>query len=131
MGIIFLPFSSMSNVCQTLDVHPPTAGGMHALESKRAYASDLWVKETFFCVVGQLSVWLTLVDPYIGGSKPSFFMVLGSKGWWIYRDIYTTVKIPSRSLTVSFPLNSYPKPNWKGSSSNHPFFRAVGPPTPM
>ena len=51
----------MSNVCQTLDVHPPTAGGMHALESKRAYASDLWVKETFFCVVGQLSVWLTLV----------------------------------------------------------------------
>ena len=65
----------MSIVCQTLDVHPPTAGGMHALESKRAYASDLWVKETFLCVVGQLSVWLTLVAWFIASRTDGIYQV--------------------------------------------------------
>ena len=70
-GSIFLPFPPMSVVCQTtmnlLDVHPPIAGGMHALESKGHTPLICGIRIPFFCVVGQPSVWSTLVDAYIRG----------------------------------------------------------------
>ena len=46
---------------EPLDVHPPIAGGMHALESKGHTPLICGIRFPFFCVVGQPSVWSTLV----------------------------------------------------------------------
>ena len=76
-GSIFLPFPPMSVVCQTtmnpLDVHPPIAGGMHALESKGHTPLICGIRIPFFCVVGQPSVWSTLVGEYLTPFITSFW----------------------------------------------------------
>ena len=42
-------------------VHPPTAGGMHALESKGHTPLICGLRKPLLLLVGQFSVWSTLV----------------------------------------------------------------------
>ncbi len=72
----------MSITCQTTMkpwmVHPPTAGGMHALESKGHTPLICGLRKPLLLLVGQLSVWSTRVDLYIFGNSRTW-----KRGFWL------------------------------------------------